>query len=63
MYLKTSDGLGSSLSTTFKVNIVPGTKPICHDLRKMSKVKNEFVDKEVKKMRDLGVVEPYLGPW
>jgi hypothetical protein len=29
----------------------------------MSRVKNEFVDKEVKKMRELGVVEPYLGPW
>lgn len=38
-------------------------KPVCHDLRKMSKLKNEFVDKEVKKMRDLGVIEPYLGPW
>lgn len=29
----------------------------------MSKLKNEFVDKEVKKMRELGVIEAYLGPW
>ena len=29
----------------------------------MSKVKYEFLDKEVKKMLDLGVVEKYMGPW
>ena len=64
MYLSTSDGLGSSLSTEFKLELVSDdVKPVCHDLRKMSKLKNEFVDKEVSKMRKLGVIEPYLGPW
>jgi hypothetical protein len=29
----------------------------------MSRVKNEFVDAEVKKMRELGVIVKYLGPW
>jgi hypothetical protein len=47
MYIATSDGLGSSLSTTFSVKIADNVKPVCHDLRRMSKVKCEFVDKEV----------------
>ena len=36
---------------------------MCHDLRRMSKVKYEFLDKEVKKMLDLGVVEKYMRSW
>lgn len=44
MYLKTGDGLGSSLSTEFVLKLQQGAKPVCHDLRRMSKVKNEFVD-------------------
>ena len=63
MFIGTSDGLGSSLSQTFKVRIVDGAKPVCHDLRRYNKVKLEFIDKEVKKMQELGVVEPYLGAW
>ena len=63
LYLKTSDGLGCSRTTKFDVRILPGSKPVCHDLRRMSKVKYEFLDKEVKKMIDLGVVEKYMGPW
>ena len=63
LYLKTSDGLGCSRTTKFDVNILPNSKPVCHDLRRMSKVKYEFLDKEVKKMLDLGVVEKYMGPW
>ena len=63
MYVNTSDGLGSSLSQTFKVKISDDAKPVCHDLRRYNKVKLEFIDKEVRKMQELGVVEPYLGPW
>ncbi len=40
-----------------------GSKPVCHDLRKYSRVKNEFIDEEVKVMKKLGVIEDYLGPW
>ena len=29
----------------------------------MSKVKQEFLDNEVNKMIELGVVEKYMGPW
>ena len=29
----------------------------------MSKVKNDFVDSELKKMRELGVIVKYLGAW
>lgn len=43
--------------------ITDDVKPVRHDLRTMSLIKNEVVDKEVKKMRDLGVIEPHLGPW
>ena len=40
-----------------------GSKPVSHDLRKYSRVKNEFIDEEVKVMKKLGVIEDYLGPW
>ena len=63
LYIKTSDGLGCSKSTTFTVDIVPGSKPVCHDLRRTSKVKSEFLDKEIRKMMQLEVVEKYMGPW
>ena len=56
--------MGSSLSTTFRVDLVdPNCKPVCHELRRYNRVKLEFIDSEVQKMLDLGVVEPYLGPW
>jgi len=51
MYMQTSDGLGSSLSTTFSVKIQADAKPVCHDLRRYSRVKNEFIDQEVTKMK------------
>ena len=44
LYIKTSDGLGSSLSTTFSVVVPNNCEPVCHDLRRMSKAKNDFVD-------------------
>ena len=44
MYLKSSDGLGSSCSTTFSVKIDPNVKPVCHELRRYSKVKSDFID-------------------
>jgi hypothetical protein len=50
LYTKTSDGLGSSLSTTFSVIVPDNCKPACHELRRMSKAKNDFVDNELKKM-------------
>ena len=50
MYMQTSDGLGSSLSTTFTVNIADDAKPICHDLRRYNKVKHDFIDTEIRKM-------------
>lgn len=63
LYITTSDGLGCSKSTTFSVDIEEGAKPVCHELRRMSKLKYEFADKEVRKMLELGVIEKYLGPW
>jgi hypothetical protein len=47
LYLQTSDGLGSSLSTIFEVELIPDAKPVCHALRKYSRVKSEFIDQEV----------------
>ena len=44
LYLQTSDGLGSSLSTVFEVELIPGATPVCHALRKYSRVKSEFID-------------------
>ena len=63
LYLKTSDGLGCSRTTKFDVYILPNSKPVYYDLRRMSKVKYEFLDSEVSKMIELGVVEKYMGPW
>lgn len=63
MYTQLDDGLGSSLSTEFSVKLEEGCKPVCHDLRKYSRIKNEFIDEEVKVMKRLGVIEDYLGPW
>lgn len=63
LYITTNDGLGCSVSTTFSVEILDGAKPVCHDLRRMSKVKYEFADNEIRKMLKLGVIEKYLGPW
>ena len=63
MYSKIEDGLGCSLSTEFEIKLAEGAKPVCHDLRKYSRVKNGFIDEEVKVMRELRVVDDYLGPW
>ncbi len=63
MFMEASDGLGSSLSSEFEVKISAEAKPVCHQLRRYSKVKSEFIDKEVKKMEQLGVIKPYMGPW
>ena len=64
MYWSSSDGMGSSLSTQFKVDLVDtNCKPVCHDLRRYNKVKLEFIDSEVDKMKKLGVVVDYLGEW
>ena len=50
LYIKTSDGLDSSLFMTFSV-IVPGNcKLVRHELRRTSKAKKNFVDKELRKM-------------
>ena len=62
IYLNSSDGMGSSLSTTFRVDLVnEDCKPVCHTLRRYNRVKLDFIDSEVQKMRDLGVIEPYMG--
>ena len=63
LYINTKDGLGCSRSMKFNVQIVPGSSPVCHDLWRMSKVNYDFVDKEIKKMIELGVIEKYMGPW
>ena len=64
MYIDKSDTLGTSKGTTFSIELEESNcKPVCHDLRRYSKVKTEFIDAEVKKMQQLGVVEPYLGEW
>jgi hypothetical protein len=47
----------------FDLELEENAKPVCHALRKYSRVKNEFIDAEVKKMLDLNVVEEYLGDW
>lgn len=58
MYWTSSDGMGSSLSTTFEVTLIdPNCKPICHELRRYNRIKLEFIDEEVKKMLKLGVIK------
>ena len=34
----------------FDVDLEPGAKPVCHALRKYSRVKSEFIVEEVRKM-------------
>lgn len=52
MYIDKTDSIGTSLSTSFDIELVDETvKPVCHDLRRYSKKKTEFIDEEVKKMQ------------
>ena len=45
MYWSASDGMGSSLSTQFRVDLIdPYCKPVCHELRRYNRVKLEFID-------------------
>ena len=63
MYLKTSDGLGESMTHEFVELNEKYKKPVYHELRRYNRKKLEFIDSEVEKMLLLGVIEPYLGDW
>ena len=64
MYFSNRDGLGCSKSMEFSVELIdPGGKPVCQELRRYNQVKLKFIDDEVQNMKDLGVIEPYLGEW
>lgn len=64
MFMSTEDGLGSSESMEFDLELNDKyVKPVCHEPRKYNKIKLDFIDREVDKMLELGVIEPYLGEW
>lgn len=62
--MSADDSLGTSRSMQFEVELKDTyCKPVCHGLRRYSKIKTEFIDAEVRKMQKLGVVEDSLGEW
>jgi hypothetical protein len=38
-------------------------KPVCHDVRRTSRKKLEFIDEEVSKLLQEGIIEPILTNW
>lgn len=38
-------------------------KPVCHDVRRTSRKKLEFIDEEVSKLLQAGIIEPILTNW
>ena len=63
-YFELKDGLGCSRSMQFDIDLISDdVKPVCHNLRRTSKVKTDFIDAEVKVMKELGVVTDTLGDW
>lgn len=44
MVIDKHDHIGCSKSTEFEIEILDNSKPVCHDLRRLSKVKADFVD-------------------
>lgn len=45
------DPIGCSTTTVFNIELLdPQCKPVCHDVRKCSKVKQDFIDSEVEKL-------------
>ena len=41
---KSVDVIGCSKSTVFSVEVQPNVAPVCHALRRLNKVKAEFLD-------------------
>ena len=64
MVIDKSDPIGSSKSTQFEVTLVDEfCKPVCHALRKLSSIKREYVDKELDKMLNTGILSRCFSPW
>jgi hypothetical protein len=41
---KDVDKIGCSKSTLFSLDILSNATPVCHDLRRLNKIKAEFLD-------------------
>ena len=47
LFIDKSDKLGLAKDTTFKIEIIEGSKPVCHDVRRCSRPKQLFIDEEI----------------
>lgn len=47
---KNVDSIGCSKSTKFSVKINDNVEPVCHELRRINKVKADFLDEQLDKM-------------
>lgn len=45
-----SDPIGCAKDTQFTIEIIEGSKPVCHDVRRCSRLKQLFIDNEIDKL-------------
>lgn len=58
------DKLGLSKSTTFSIELIDeNCKPVCHDVRRCSALKQRFIDAEIDKLLADDIIEPILTDW
>lgn len=55
--------LGRTHMVEHDIELLPGTKPIKQRHYAVSPAKQKLIDDEVKKMLDLGIIEPCKSPW
>ena len=59
-----TDKLGLSTTTTFKIDLISDDcKPVCHDVRRCSQIKQKYIDKEIDKLLQEDIIEPILTDW
>ena len=63
-YWDKSDGLGCSKSTEFRIELVDeDCAPVRHKLRYLAPHKADFLDKELAKLQELGVLKRCFSEW
>lgn len=59
-----TDSIGCSKTTEFRIELEDkNCEPVCHDVRRTSRKKMEFVDDEIEKLLEAGIIEPILTDW
>jgi hypothetical protein len=62
--IEKSDSIGCSTTTEFRIELEDDKcKPVCHDVRRTSRKKMEFIDEEISKLLEAGIIEPILTDW